>query len=78
MYLIGLTSRLLKKLLRWSIGSSDFIPVVLVSVSSRRVDGKYNDVSCSSKSCASTEQGVLAAIVRLHITPEVSMVSVSS
>ena len=69
MYQIGLTSRLLQKLLRWSIGSSDFIPVMLVSVSSRRVDGKYNDVSCSSKSCATTEQGVLAAIGWLHITP---------
>ena len=66
---MGLMSQLLKKLLRWSIGSSHFIPLVLVSVSSRRVDGKYIDVSCSSKSCATTEQGVLAAIGRLHITP---------
>lgn len=63
-------SRLLKKLLRWSIGSYHFIPLVLVSVSSRRVDGKYNDVSCSSESCATTEQGVLAVIERLHITPQ--------
>ena len=66
---MGLMSQLLKKLFRWSIGSSHFIPLVLVSVSSRRVNGKYNDVSCSSKSCATTEQGVLAAIGRLHITP---------